>query len=69
MLYDLTNDPHDVENARLQEAHKRRDKEIDDMKVDRTSMFAYLISNLSKEILVKSRDMPTGPGQRRQETH
>jgi hypothetical protein len=52
-LYDLTNDPHDVKKARLQEAHKHRDKEIDDMKVDRTSMFAYLISKLSKESLVK----------------
>jgi hypothetical protein len=28
---------------------QRRDKEIDDMRIDRTSMFAYLISKLSKE--------------------
>jgi len=48
-LYDLTNDPHDVEKGRLREAHKRRDKETDDMRIDRTSMYAYLISKLSKE--------------------
>jgi len=28
---------------------KRRDKETDDMRIDRTSMYAYLISKLSKE--------------------
>jgi hypothetical protein len=49
--YNLTNDPYEVEKGRLREAHKRRDKEIDDMKIDRTSMFAYLISKLSKESL------------------
>jgi len=49
--YNLANDPHDIEKTRLREAHKRRDKEIDDMKIDRTSMFAYLISKLSKESL------------------
>jgi len=48
-LYDLTNDPFDAEKGRWREAHKRRDKEIDDMRVDRTSMYAYLISKLSKE--------------------
>lgn len=48
-LYDLTNDPHDVEKVRLREAYKHRDKEVDDMRVDRTSMYAYLISKLSKE--------------------
>jgi hypothetical protein len=32
--YNLANDPYDVEKVRLREAHKRRDKEIVDMKVD-----------------------------------
>jgi len=50
-LYDLTNDPHEVEKSRLREAHKRRDKEIDDMRMDRTSMYVYLNSKLSKESL------------------
>jgi hypothetical protein len=49
VLYDLTNDPYDVEKARLREAYKRQDKEIDDMRIDCTSMYAYLISKLSKE--------------------
>jgi len=48
-LYDLTNDPFNVEKGKLREMHKRRDKEIDDMRIDRTSMYAYLISKLSKE--------------------
>jgi len=52
-LYDLANDPHEIEKGRLKEAHKRWDKEIDDMKVDWTSMFAYLILILSKESLEK----------------
>jgi cupin superfamily acireductone dioxygenase involved in methionine salvage len=30
-LYDLTNDQYDVEKGRLREAHKHRDKEINDM--------------------------------------
>jgi hypothetical protein len=47
--FDLANDTNDIEKTRLREAHKRRDKEIDDMRVDRTSMFAYLLSKLSKE--------------------
>ncbi len=47
-LYDLTNDPFNVEKGRLREAHKRRDKEIDDMRINRTSMYTYL-SKLSKE--------------------
>jgi len=51
--YNLANGPHEVEKGRLREAHKRRDKEINDMKIDRTSMFAYLISKLSKESLDK----------------
>jgi len=46
-LYDLTNDRYDVEKGRLREAHKHRDKEINDMRVDRTSMYAYLISKLN----------------------
>jgi hypothetical protein len=45
--YKLTNDPYDIEKGRLREAHKRRDKEIDNMKTDRISMFAYIISKLS----------------------
>jgi len=49
--YDLANDPHEVEKTRLREAYKRRDKEIADMLVDRTSMYAYIISKLSKESL------------------
>jgi hypothetical protein len=49
VLYDLINDPYDVEKARLREAYKRQDKEIDDIRVDCTSMYAYLISKLSKE--------------------
>ena len=48
-LFDLTNDHYDVEKGRLREAHKHRDREIHDMLVDRTSMYAYLISKLSKE--------------------
>jgi hypothetical protein len=47
--YDLANDPHDVEKARLREAHKRRDKEIADMEVEKTGMYAYIFSKLSKE--------------------
>jgi hypothetical protein len=43
------NDPHDIEKGRLRKAHKRQDNEIDDMKVDRTSMYAYFLSKLSKE--------------------
>jgi hypothetical protein len=49
--YNLAKDPYEVEKVRFRENHKRRDKEIDDMKVDRPSMFAYLISKLSKESL------------------
>jgi hypothetical protein len=30
-LYDLTNDPHEMEKGRLHKAHERRDKEINDM--------------------------------------
>jgi hypothetical protein len=48
-LYDLTNDPFDAEKGRWREAHKRRDKEIDGMRDNRTSIYAYLISKLSKE--------------------
>jgi len=49
--YNLSNDPHEIEKTRLREAYKRRDKEVADMEVDRTSMFAYIISKLSKESL------------------
>lgn len=48
-LYDLMNDPYDIEKARLREAHKRRDTELDDMCIDCTVMYVYLISKLSKE--------------------
>jgi hypothetical protein len=48
-LYNPTNDPHEIEKGRLRKAHKRRDKEVYDMRIDRTSMFAYIISKLSKE--------------------
>jgi len=49
--YNLANDPHDIEKTRLREAYKRRDKEVADMEIDRTSMYAYVISKLSKESL------------------
>ena len=49
--FNLTNDPHDIEKTCLKEAHKHHDKEIDDMKIDQRSMFAYPISKLSKESL------------------
>jgi hypothetical protein len=48
-LYDLTIDLYDVEKVRLGGAYKCRDKEIDDMRIDWTSMYAYLIPKLSKE--------------------
>jgi len=50
-LYNFSNDPYNVKKTRLKEAYKRRDKEVDDMRIDRTSMYAYLISKLSKESL------------------
>jgi hypothetical protein len=40
-----------VEKTRLREAYKRRDKELADMELDKTSMYAYIISKLSKESL------------------
>jgi hypothetical protein len=49
--FNLVNDPYDVEKVRLWEAYKRRDKEIDNMKVNRASVFAYLISKMSMESL------------------
>ena len=57
--YILASDPHDVEKTRLRKAYKRRDKEIADMQVNRTSMYAYIISKLSKESL----DEVQGSGQ------
>jgi hypothetical protein len=48
-LFDLSNDPHKIEKERLREANKRRDKEINYMRIDRISMYAYLLSKLSKE--------------------
>jgi hypothetical protein len=42
-----------VEKGRLRGAHKRRDNEINDKWIVQTSMFAYLISKLSKESLDK----------------
>jgi len=58
-LFDLTNDRYDVEKGRLREAHKHRDKEIHDMRVDRTSMYAYM----------RSRDMLIGPISRKPGTN
>jgi hypothetical protein len=49
--FNLSNDPHDIKKVRLRKAHKHLDKEINDMKIDRMSMFVYLISKLSKESL------------------
>jgi hypothetical protein len=49
LLLDPNNDPHEIEEGRLREVHKRRDKEINDMRIDRISMYAYLLSKLSKE--------------------
>ncbi len=49
--FNLTSDPHEIEKGHLREAHKRRDKEIDDMKIDRMSKFTYIVSKLSKESL------------------
>jgi hypothetical protein len=51
MQFNLMSDPHEIEKGRLREVHKRRDKEIDDMKIDRMSMFTYIVSKLSKESL------------------
>jgi hypothetical protein len=61
-LYDLNNDPHEIEKGRLREAHKRGNKEIDDMKIDRISLYTYLLSKLSKESVDKlhgHKDWPT----------
>jgi hypothetical protein len=49
MDYDLTHNVTDIEKGRLRDAHKRRDKEIDDIAIDRTSMFAYILSKISKD--------------------
>jgi hypothetical protein len=57
--YNLVTDSHDIEKTRLREAHKHQDKELDDMKVDRISMFAYIISKLSKESLDKIQGQTT----------
>ncbi len=48
-LYNITNDPHDIKKGRLKEAYKMRDKEVNDMRIDKTSMYPYLLSKLSKE--------------------
>jgi hypothetical protein len=50
-MFNLTNDPYEIEKGRLREAHKQQYKEVDDMQKDRTSMYAYIISKLSKESL------------------
>lgn len=43
--YDISlMDPYDIKKGRLQEAHKRKDKEINDMIVDRTVMYACILS-------------------------
>jgi hypothetical protein len=40
LLYDLANDPYEIKKRCLCEAHKRQDKEIDDMRTDQTSIYA-----------------------------
>jgi hypothetical protein len=59
--YNLANDLYEIEKGRLREAYKRQDKEIDDMRVDRTSMFAYFISKLNNESLDEIQDQPEWP--------
>jgi hypothetical protein len=49
--YNLAKDPHDIKKGRLIEAYKHCNREVDDMKINRTSMYAYIISKLSKESL------------------
>ncbi len=51
--YDLTNELCKIQKGSRREAYKRRDKEIDDMKIDQTSLLTYLISNICKESLDK----------------
>lgn len=59
-LYDLTNDPFDAEKGRWREAHKRRDKEIDGMRVNRTSIYATSFQSSAKKAKMRSRDMQIG---------
>jgi hypothetical protein len=58
-LYELKNDPYKINRGRLREAYKRRDKELDDMRVDRTSMFTFIVSSLSKESLDEIQGQPS----------
>ena len=50
-LYDLTNDPHGIQKALLIKAYEARDKEIRSIEKDRASMFAYVLSKISRESL------------------
>jgi hypothetical protein len=59
-LYDMKNDPYEINKGRLREAHKRRGKELDDMRVDCTSMFAFIISSIARKVLMKFRDRRNG---------
>lgn len=49
MDYDLTHHMMEIEKGQQRNAHKHRDKEIDDMAIDHMSMYAYILSKLSKE--------------------
>jgi hypothetical protein len=50
-LYDLVNDPHGIQRALLIKAYEARDKEMRNMEKERASMFAYLLSKISRESL------------------
>ena len=49
--YNLTVDPYQIERSRMTKAYEARDKEIREMKKDRTGMYAYIMSKISKESL------------------
>jgi hypothetical protein len=49
--YDLTHDMMNIEKGRLRDTHKSREKENDNMFIDRTSVHAYILTKLSKESL------------------
>lgn len=48
-LYDLANDPHGIQKALLIKAYEARDKEMRSMEKERASMFAYVLSKISRE--------------------
>ena len=50
-LYNLTDDPHGIQKMLLIKAYKARDKEIRGMEKERASMFAYVLSKISRESL------------------